>query len=750
MGHSMNILTMRAGINFKWLIFFISVSYIDYYYDFVYFYLLIRNYLVYLFRYRYLKFLAVHNIVFSSLRVGQDISGNVNVKIYVYDRVFIKLYKLFFSIKNVLKVRLNNLIHLDKSHKTLKKKRKWHFKTYKWWYFRYYNMKGKKRKFYKRRRFFKRSGFDKFFVNFAKKHKVYLDNLIYERNFRVLNLLNRDSMFVRYGFYNKLHLFRDGLRYLVTNGFFYPKWQFKRILWLIKIYFIISKFYLFKKFYIRYRIYKKKKKNINLVLNNYFFFNEKVFQKVYKKILIKKPKRKIQSVQRIFLEKKIKKLEKNINSFFFNRYKKKSYKNLKKKKLKRFSYDQYINYIKSLSKFIRKRPIWENWFLEWVESMFRYKKYVNFFIKKRKSYLYKLNQYKCKLLKKKKKRVIDKLMEKKKIFNISRFLYGYYMRRDLFKLPKFYKRNKHRIMLITQVYNLMFRRFFFKFLFIKTKKMCVLNFKFVFLFFYLYITRRFFKILKLLFKLHKVDKYKKKKRFLKLRKIRRLLKIRVSTNYLLYILKRCNYLYLFGIFFECFLSFFRYSVTFTKVIKYFYIVVRQWFWFLLCVRNLKNIYIKLYLRFKKFFYCKLLVFFKKLNLINLIVNSKITNFNIYPNSLLTLSGDLFLLYVKWKLARKFTLNQVVWPFVRHLRNVNFWFIKGFFLKGSGRFTRRQRAVVQKYSYGQIKFSTYNVRLFYYYIFIVTRYGKCGLKLWFNVNNKFIMRNFNKVYRISIL
>lgn len=742
MGHAMNILTMRAGINFKWLIYFISVSYIDYYYDFVYFYLLIRNYLIFLFRYRYIRILTVHNILISSIRIDQDVSGIFKVKIYVYDRVFIKLYKLFFNIKNVLKARLRKIIHLYKIRKELKKKRKWRFKTYKWWYFRYYNMKGKP-KFYKRRRFFKRFAFDNFFMRLSEKYKVYLTNLIYEKNFRVLNMLKTDLMFVKYGFWNKLNLFKSGLRYLVTNGFFYQKWEFKKVLWLIRIYFIISKFYLFKRFYIRYREDSKKKKNINPLLDKYFFFNEKVFHKLYRRNINNLKKK----VKKAFLKKKIPNLEKNINVFFFNRYKKKSYKKKKikkKKKLKPFSYERYINYINSLTRFVRKKSDWDKWFMKLGYNMFRYKNYVNFFIRKSLK-TKKLLRNKSKLLFLKKKRKLKNMTFKKYVFNISRFFYNYYMQRGLRKLPKFYKRNKQRLMLIDQIYKLMFRRFFFKFFFIKNKRKCFLNFKFVFLVFYIYITRRFFKLLKLLIKLRRVQIYKKKKRFLKLRKIRRLLKIKISKNYLLYIKKRCNYLYLFGIFFECFLSFFRYKSTFIKLLKYFYMIVRQWFWFILCVRNLKNTYKTLYFRFKKFFYCKLVVFLKKLNLFS---NSKLKNFNIYPNSLLTLSGDLFLLYVKWKFARKFTLNQVVWPFVRHLRSVNFWFIKGFFLKGSGRFTRRQRAVVQKYNYGQIQFSTYNVRLFYYYIFIVTKYGKCGLKLWFNINNS--MRTFNKVYKISIL
>jgi hypothetical protein len=744
MGHAMNILTMRAGINFKWLIYFISVSYIDYYYDFVYFYLLIRNYLIFLFRYKYIRILTVHNILISSIRIDQDVSGIFKVKIYVYDRVFIKLYKLFFNIKNVLKARLRKIIHLYKIRKELKKKRKWRFKTYKWWYFRYYNMKGKP-KFYKRRRFFKRFAFDNFFMRLSEKYKVYLTNLIYEKNFRVFNMLKTDLMFVKYGFWNKLNLFKSGLRYLVTNGFFYQKWEFKKVLRLIRIYFIISKFYLFKRFYIRYRDDSKKKKNINPLLDKYFFFNEKVFHKLYRRNINNLKKR----VKKVFLKKKIQNLEKNINVFFFNRYKKKSYKKKKikkKKKLKPFSYERYINYINSLTRFVRKKSDWDKWFMKMGYNMFRYKNYVNFFIRKSLK-TKKLLRNKSKLLFLKKKRKLKNMIFKKYVFNISRFFYNYYMQRGLRKLPKFYKRNKQRLMLIDQIYKLMFRRFFFKFFFIKNKRKCFVNFKFVFLVFYIYITRRFFKLLKLLIKVRRVQIYKKKKRFLKLRKIRRLLKIKISKNYLLYIKKRCNYLYLFGIFFECFLSFFRYKSTFIKLLKYFYMIVRQWFWFILCVRNLKNTYKTLYFRFKKFFYYKLVFFLKKLNLFS---NSKLKNFNIYPNSLLTLSGDLFLLYVKWKFARKFTLNQVVWPFVRHLRSVNFWFIKGFFLKGSGRFTRRQRAVVQKYNYGQIQFSTYNVRLYYYYIFIVTKYGKCGLKLWFNINNNFCMRTFNKVYKISIL
>lgn len=816
MGHSMNILTLRAGLSFKWLIFFVSVSYIDYYYDFTYFYLLFRNYLIYLFRFKYARFLMLRNIVFSSIRIGQNIVGSVCVRLYVYDRVFIRMYYLLFKFKKFLKVKLRRVLNLYQMRKTLKKKRKWRFKTYKWYYFRNYNFRGKPwvfRNFHKNRYKQYENQMDNSFARFAERKGYYLSNFMKMKdknksklkNFRLFKLFNRDLTFVNYSFINKFVMFRRFLHYFVTCGFFYPQEQFLTVRDSINLCALLRFLYLYKRFYLYFRYIKYykdkrvlllfknflgkdkfnkffkakkgeyKKKFLKFFLSKYVFFNSNIFFKKLKK----KNKRKEFNIENSLKEKK-KEL------FYLYKTNPRLYDvqldflrlKLFRKKLflkKAVRVDKNNRVLNDLKDFSRKLPFWYKIFLVFYKDcLFRF--YAYFYSFKNRDRLFNryyvkrriVNNYFSKLcfLKKSKRKLVKR--SKKVFYTVSNLFLSKFLnngiRTVLSKLPQFYRRNKKILNFIKIIYNFLFRGFFFKFFFIKENNDFKLNFKFMFLIFYVYMTRRFVKVINLISRLKKSKKfikkynrlcrrYEKRKGFKRLKKklerYTRLLNLTVPKQYILFLKKKgkYNYMYLFGIFIRSFFFNSRCRGRFHKLLKYFYVLLHQWFWFINMIRMFKRFYMDLYVGFRKVFYYKVLLFFKKLNLS---FNCKFKNFLIYPNSLLTLSGELFLMYVKWKMARRFTLNQTVWPFIRHLKNVNFWFIRGFFFKGSGRFTRRQRAVVNKYFYGQILFSTYNVRLYYYYIFIVTRHGKCGLKLWLNFNNQSFFRNFNKVYKISVL
>jgi hypothetical protein len=213
-----------------------------------------------------------------------------------------------------------------------------------------------------------------------------------------------------------------------------------------------------------------------------------------------------------------------------------------------------------------------------------------------------------------------------------------------------------------------------------------------------------------------------------------------------------SFLYLFGAFYNVMILYKRKKKSLKKFLKVCYYKLRNWFWFYIFYNVLRRFFYILYIPIKRFF------FFKLKNYLDLIYNKELllrTNikfnlFKIIPNSFLTISSFLVLLYFRWKFKRRFTLNQIVWPFMRRLQKSNRLYIKGFFLKAAGRFTRRQRASSFKYFFGHIKFSTYKVRLTYVYLPLITKYGKCGLKLWLNVRKKYLRRRFNNVYTIKKL
>ena len=94
MGHSTNILALRAGITFKWQYFFVSTHYNNYYSDYVYFFFLIKNYVYYICRFKYSYILVEYNLLFSKIKFSMTNSGLF--KIFVLILIKIILLSFFY------------------------------------------------------------------------------------------------------------------------------------------------------------------------------------------------------------------------------------------------------------------------------------------------------------------------------------------------------------------------------------------------------------------------------------------------------------------------------------------------------------------------------------------------------------------------------------------------------------------------------------------------------------------------------
>ena len=195
--------------------------------------------------------------------------------------------------------------------------------------------------------------------------------------------------------------------------------------------------------------------------------------------------------------------------------------------------------------------------------------------------------------------------------------------------------------------------------------------------------------------------------------------------------------------------------AFRKILKYFYILLKRWLWLLVFNKVIKRFYIYIYGFFKHTLYHKLFRFFASKSLIDSNISPKnnrniisLNDINVYPLSARTLSLALVLKYINWKLKRRFTLNQTVWPFLKDLKKKS-RFVRGFYFKGCGRFTKKQRADIKKYKYGKVAFSTYYTRLNYAFLAITTRYGMCGLKLWVNISWRHTNHLYRKIYKIAL-
>jgi hypothetical protein len=518
-----------------------------------------------------------------------------------------------------------------------------------------------------------------------------------------------------------------------------------------------------KYIYIQYINNLKKKLKINL--------NLKV---KYNSFLLKRIKNYTRNILEKFLHKKkififLSKFLLFNKSFLFKKYSRNFLLiNFKNSFFNKYTLNNKLKYFYFIKNFLIKHPVYLSkypykfnlislkWFIFIKKLLKSLQKIKDLKLKKYKLYILK-KKYKLYFLKKKydiKKPISYKYLQKK-IYNIKNYYNNkiYYNKfnknKFFFKKKKFlkkrFKKKKKNIYIIKnflkyfyKLFCINFRFFFFKRLIKKNlNKKIYINLKFFLFIFYVLYYRKF--------------KKKFKKIIKKLKKRRKLIKFFFYKNKFIFKRKKRHlksFLYLFGIFFKLILKYKK--KKFKKIIKVCYYKLRNWFWFYIFYNTLRRFYYILYIPIKRFFFYKLKNFIYKLYKYNLLTSLKMKSFKIIPISFLTISGLLILLYFRWKFKRKFTFNQIVWPFMRRLQKTSRFFIKGFFFKISGRITKRQRASVFRYSFGQIKFSTYKVRLTYVFLPLITKYGKCGLKLWLNIRKKYIKRRFNKNFLIKKL
>jgi len=470
----------------------------------------------------------------------------------------------------------------------------------------------------------------------------------------------------------------------------------------IRVYFYDLFFYKFFKFFLTFFL-----KILNLKKLKFFKFSTKSGKKKRKK--------------RFFFKKKFKKFNKRVFDFFFEKYLKSInlYGNFKNKLFNSRLNFLNFNFYEKIRENMYYNNIIRSFFVNGVfysQMHFRFlkRKYKkNLFVK----FLYTVLKNKSFLLTHKKKLFL-KINLYRKFTSLRRLYY-------------FFFRVKRRIDFFFIYFKLKFRIFFFKNLFRSKNSNIYLNFKFFF--FVIYVV--YIKKIKNLIKKRKFKKSKIGKMF-----------------YMRFKSKKLMLYYIFGIFVEFFfknLNISKYN-KFKIFFKYLYIQLLQWFWFNLHIRLFKKLYLYFYTKIRLFFFFKFKYFFNKIASKQTLLQFSFSKFLILPNSFLTISGLFVLLYFRWKFSRRFSFNQIIWPFMRKLQIYNVFYIKGFFFKGSGRFTRKQRADLKKYFFGQIQFNTYNSKVTYTYLSLITKYGKCGLKLWFSFNKYYFYRQFNNIYNIKIL
>jgi hypothetical protein len=309
-----------------------------------------------------------------------------------------------------------------------------------------------------------------------------------------------------------------------------------------------------------------------------------------------------------------------------------------------------------------------------------------------------------------------------------------------------YKRKYKILYYVKRLFSEKLYKIFLSSFFVYNKKTEKISFNFSFFFYLIYLF--FFFFVKNLYNLKSKSKFnifffffKKKKRlnfklkrllFKKLKKIIKKLK-KLKINRFIYI-----YIYIFFFFFKIIQL--NNLKLFKKFVKFFYKLFFFWCFFKFIRRRLLFFYKKFfYKKLIKFFFFKLRFFIQEKKLINL-------KFNIL--SRLHLSGYLFLVFWKWKLKRKYTVNKIIWPFFKRRLKPNL-FLKGFNFIISGRFTKRQRALTQKISIGRLSYKTIFAPVFFYSKSVITRYGTCNFKLTIRYNKRFFFRNLNNYFFVKV-
>src|SRR5579885_1250800 len=472
----------------------------------------------------------------------------------------------------------------------------------------------------------------------------------------------------------------------------YNENYFKVIIYLYDENYFRLKFFFFNSYFLRFILSRKKYRS--------GAYSSLLVKKSYSKLF---RKRSLSDIKfDYFLYYKLRK-----SRFFFNFFFKKIFKGSRVflKSRRKFSNNQIVNKFLKISKNFLKKRMKRSYFLITnlvkkslnVCFLFFFKRfiYILYFYSLFKSYFLLINMryiYRC--VKDYKIKINLVLRKKKSIFN---FLINYL-------------RNKFFLFFIDKLFNFVNLRY-------------QINYKFLFFSFYiiyrLYFIKRIYKRL--------VYRIKKKFKFYKYKLLKRYLYLKFYLNSLVFIkfiLIQNDY------------------VKFKKLVIFLYKKLFFWFYYYFICKYIKKIYM-IYYKYLQIFLLNKLFFLLKNNKIFL----KNDSIKFIPLGEETISSGLILLLFRWKFNRRFTMNQIVWPFIRALSIYKNRVIKGFFVRAAGRFTSRQRASLFKYGYGRINFSTFKIYLIYDVINIVSRHGTGGVKMWITLRVK-KYRKFNSFYLIK--
>jgi len=169
------------------------------------------------------------------------------------------------------------------------------------------------------------------------------------------------------------------------------------------------------------------------------------------------------------------------------------------------------------------------------------------------------------------------------------------------------------------------------------------------------------------------------------------------------------------------------------------------------VRGLMKKNIKKYVRclydqftfkFTRFLQFKLVRLLGGKNLVNLKV--QLVPLNCHDG----ITPDVYVNFLKLKIRRRFSFKSLIRPFIKGLKFMQS--LRGIYGLGNGRFTRRQRASTVKITKGKISFSTVSAYLLYSFLPVVTRFGTCGVHIFFNFKKSKVKFKYklNSIFKVS--
>lgn len=168
-----------------------------------------------------------------------------------------------------------------------------------------------------------------------------------------------------------------------------------------------------------------------------------------------------------------------------------------------------------------------------------------------------------------------------------------------------------------------------------------------------------------------------------------------------------------------------------KMVVLLYKCFCHWVWLQIVWRKLKKWYLIIYSKFENFLN-------KKLE--NFLCGRFSVNLKLIPLQLKVIYSEVVVRFLKWKILRKFSFYELAHKFLNY-DYTNDMAIKGIFLKGQGRFTRRQRSSLFKYTKGALNFRFFKGQISHSYISIITKFGMCGVRVWINYDIDYLNRNF---------